>query len=217
MMKENREFIFAVTACDDKFAPQLSRALTMRTELISREKFPRLWAFTDKNNSRASGGAKKGRRVYFKVMGVILLLLSVVLLVPGLMAAKADMIVMGAIGFIAGVISLLCGGAKRGSGDIRGSASRFDKAAKALIASSINSHGKTVRFTDDAMCLPDGVNIAYERFERVFETEDIFALIWSGRITVLQKRDLLDADIAEFVSFLDEKNISKADRLAYTR
>ena len=45
-------FSFQITAPDPvRLCPQVSRALEQRTELVSRQKYPKMWNLTDKLNS----------------------------------------------------------------------------------------------------------------------------------------------------------------------
>ena len=45
-------FSFQITALDSTaLYPQVSRALEKRAELLSRQKYPRMWKLTDKLNS----------------------------------------------------------------------------------------------------------------------------------------------------------------------
>ena len=66
---------------------QLARALEKRMELNSRKVMPKLWAVTDRLRSvpKAPEPVLRRRRVRYKIYGVILLVLGLLLLIPGLM------------------------------------------------------------------------------------------------------------------------------------
>ena len=104
-------FSFHVTPPDpDRLRAQMARALEQRTELISREKCPRLWVLADRFNrkEKAPLAVRRRRRRQRTVLSLICWLLSLVLLVPGLIDPKQLMIplVVGGITLSMGTIVL---------------------------------------------------------------------------------------------------------------
>ena len=60
---ENRNYIFQISPYDiNCLLPQMSKALKKRTELISRERYPNLWSFTDRMNTVAQGKSRSSFR-----------------------------------------------------------------------------------------------------------------------------------------------------------
>lgn len=102
---------FQITPLDvHQLYPQVSRALEKRTELVSREKLPKMWALTDKLNHgprvpRAVAENRRKRRVLF---GLLDWALGVFLLMSGLMEPQELLLplLVGAVGFGAGVAIL---------------------------------------------------------------------------------------------------------------
>lgn len=104
-------FSFHVTPPDpDRLCSQVTRALEQRTEVLSREKCPRLWALADRFNhqEKAPLPVRRRRRRQRTVLSLICWLLSLVLLVPGLMDPRQLLIplLVGGITLTMGTIVL---------------------------------------------------------------------------------------------------------------
>lgn len=89
---------------------QLARALEKRMELNSRKVMPKLWAVTDRLRSvpKAPEPVLRRRRVRYKIYGVILLVLGLLLLIPGLMEPEelSAPLAAGALATVSGVLYL---------------------------------------------------------------------------------------------------------------
>ena len=84
----DQTFSFVITPMDTKvLCPQVSQALEKRTELLGRQKNPRLWAMIDKLNSvpKVSPQVSVKRRRRMAFWSLLIWLLSLVLLIPGCM------------------------------------------------------------------------------------------------------------------------------------
>lgn len=104
-------FSFQITPMDtDSLRPQVSRALEKRTELVSRQKCPKMWALTDKLNSveKAPQAVRENRKKRRAFMGLLDWLLGAFLLLPGLMEPRELLIPLlaGAACFGAGTVIL---------------------------------------------------------------------------------------------------------------
>lgn len=102
-------FSFQITALDpDALHAQVSSALEAWTELLSRERFPKLWSLADKLNRRekAHRPVQKRRRVLYRVLGVVDWILALILLIPGLMEPQELLVplLVGAAGFGGSVV-----------------------------------------------------------------------------------------------------------------
>lgn len=90
----------------DALCPQVSHALEKRTELLGRQKNPRLWATIDKLNSvpkvSPQVSAKRRRRMAF--WALLIWLLSLVLLIPGCLEPRQMPVGLaaGLAGFVLG-------------------------------------------------------------------------------------------------------------------
>ena len=87
----DQTFSFVITPMDTKaLCPQVSQALEKRTELLGRQKNPRLWAVIDKLNSvpKVSPQVSVKRRRRMAFWSLLIWLLSLVLLIPGCMEPR---------------------------------------------------------------------------------------------------------------------------------
>lgn len=78
----NTSYTFHLAPADAALLPQLSRALEQRTQLRSREAYPRLWKLTDRLNGCAAPSASGGRSPGRTVLSVICFLLGLFLTIP---------------------------------------------------------------------------------------------------------------------------------------
>ena len=81
-------FSFQITPLDPaKVRPQVSQALEQRTDLLSRQRYPRLWRLTDRLNRvpKAPGHVLRRRRKLHTLLGLVNWVLGLFLLLPGLM------------------------------------------------------------------------------------------------------------------------------------
>ena len=96
-------FRFDLTPPDPALLPQISRALRAYTDRLSRARYPRLWALTDRLNSSVQEPRQTGR--FWQVCGgLINWLLGLFLLIPGVLALGelAFVFFVGALAFLAG-------------------------------------------------------------------------------------------------------------------
>lgn len=181
---------------------QLSRALEKQTELLSRNKLPRLWKGIDKlNSSKTKESVPKKQNFRYKIYGIVLLLLGILLLIPALMKPSELIVPMLTGTFCVGL------GIMYLSTPRKTISKKFSRAATDLLnkLKSINQSEQDnfqVRFTLEGMTLMHEDIISYDCFDRIIETRDIFLLIWNERVTVLQKKDLISGTQKDFVSFL---------------
>lgn len=104
------KFDFQITPYDtENLLQQVSDALEMRTESISRARYPCLWESIDKLNTMSKG--KRRSRVRTKVMGVICLVLGVFLFVPGLIKPQELLVPLlaGAFAIMIGIVYIMAG------------------------------------------------------------------------------------------------------------
>ena len=196
------EFLFRISEYNqDNLELQLSKALNKLTELNSRESLPWLWKSIDRLDAvpKASMQVLRRRAVRYKIFGVLLFVLGVFLLVPSLIEPRELLVplVSGAIFVLLGLVCFLPRQKKP---------PKFHAAAVKLLALAQTSEQLgDVSFSQDGMKLPEGEVISYDCFNTIVETENIYLLIWKDRVTVLQKRDLLNGTHEEFLRILEEK------------
>lgn len=200
------EFVFVLSEYNDElFKSQVSKTLEKRTELVSRKEHPKMWEYTDKMNSKEKADEEvlKKRRSRYKIYGIFLLLLGFFLLIPSLMAPKELLIplIVSAFTVGMGIIYLMYGRKSK-----RVKLTAFDKAAVKLFSEYETISAYQVTFTDEKVQLEGNHTISYDEIEKIFITDDLFILIWDERITVLQKKDLTQYSVEEFINFITYKS-----------
>lgn len=103
-------FTFQITALDsDRLLPQISRALEKRSELVSRQKCPKMWALTDRLRSveLVPQAVRQRRRRQREVLGLLAWALGLFALLPGSMAPGQLPSVLAA-GICCCVVGTLC-------------------------------------------------------------------------------------------------------------
>lgn len=107
----DRLFVFQVTSLDpDACRDQVSLALKQRTELLSRQKYPRLWRMSDNlsRKGKAPPAVLRRRRKLRVILGLVNWTMGLFLLLPGLMdpAALFVPLLVGSLcfGFSAGIL-----------------------------------------------------------------------------------------------------------------
>ena len=203
------DYRFAATCvtAEEKAAlqPQLARALDKRLELHSRRTMPGMWSVTDRLNSmpKAPEAVLKRRRVRYRIYGIILLILGLLLLVPGLMEPQelTQLLVVGALCVVSGVLYLL----PRSTGPHH----REQRQAEQLLAALADSGGEDVRFLENGISVRAGESlqqIPYGEMNAVIETEDLFVLSFSKtNALILKKRDMTEGEPVSFLPFLAER------------
>lgn len=86
--------------------------------------------------------------------------------------------------------------------------SSFQRAAATLLehrSQLPSNQALTVHFGPDGMDVNGIAFIPYERFEGIFETEDLFVCIYDEQVTVLQKAELTEGILSELEIFLAEQ------------
>ena len=104
-MEQN--YVFQVGQYDSRLLiPQVSKALELRMDLVSKERYPGLWAATDKLRSFSHGRTRS--RTRSRMMGVLFLFLGIFLFVPGLTDPEelTGPLLIGALGIMAGIFNL---------------------------------------------------------------------------------------------------------------
>ena len=195
------KYIFNLSPVDvNAYMAETAAALEKRTELLSREKYPKMWEKTDKNNGNTK--AKVPGRLISKPMSWVCLILGAIIFIPSMQDVLGRIIPLTA-GAIAMVIGL------RG---IRGEpADRFDRSAKNLLKgrAKLPENRYSIAFDDDGMSVMDGEKeenrVPYGEFERVVETQNTFLVFFGSRVIVLPKCDIVTGTADELAPFLANK------------
>ena len=197
-------YLFEISSYDiSRLLPQVSRALEKRSEHLSRQRYPKMWRYIDRLPS-PSRGTSRGR-LRTRLFSVLCLAAGVILVVPGLMEPKELLVplVAGAAAVVLGVSGLWRTRKNREK--------PFDRSARLLLEGkdqTPESPAPTVSFSDQGMSLSSQGEtefIPYSDFESAWETEDTLLLVFGQRVTLLQKRDLVQGDFSDLSRLLAEK------------
>ena len=202
---ENENYIFQISPYDiNCLLTQVSKALEKRTELISRERYPDMWQFTDRMNTAAQGKSRSSFRT--KLLSIVCLVAGIFLLVPGLIKPQELFmpLLAGTAALMIGIVGLWC--------SRKNKKNPFDKSAKLLLTGKdVIPEGQaiTVIFSDNGMTIPADNNntefVSYNGFECAIETTDAFLFVYGDRVTVLQKKDLTTDNLKDFSNQISEK------------
>lgn len=192
------EYIFRTTAYDAAaLVPEVGKALEKRAELYSRQRVPGIWKLTDRLPKNTEPyQMTRGRRVYRRVIGVVLLLMGLFLLIPGLIK-PAELLVpllAGVCGVGAGIYALWSTRKKR--------TNRFEKAARKFLSGVSNAEPAEVRFSEAGMMIGDEPAVPYSDMEYFLETQSGYLITWAARGVFLQKKDFQGESLAEFSDFV---------------
>ena len=197
-------YLFQISSYDiSRLLPQVSKALKKRSEHLSRERYPKMWRYLDRLPS-PSRGAKRSR-LRTRLFSILCLAAGVILVVPGLMESKELLVPL-----VAGAAAVVLGA----SGLWRTRKNRekpFDRSARLLLEGkdqTPESPAPVVSFSDEGMSLSsqgEAAFIPYSDFESTWETEDTLLLVFGQRVTLLQKRDLVQGDFSGLSRLLAEK------------
>ena len=200
-------YIFNLMPIDvNAMQEQAAMALEARTEMLSREKYPKMWEKTDKNNAEKSNNkAKVPGRLVSKPMSWLCLIAGAFIFIPA-MQDPINMVIPLAAGAVAMVVGL------RG---VRGEPSdNFAKSAKNLLRGKdkMPANKYSVVFSDAGMAVCDeGAEqnfVPFDQIERIVETTDAYFVFFGNRAMVLQKADLdgnpfdFSVEIANKTSFI---------------
>ncbi len=195
---ENTEYVFQISRYDrDRILPQLSTALKTRTELISREQYPRLWKQTDKLN--AIGQKREPSRLRTRLLSVLCLAVGIFLFVPGVMKPLELPVplLVGALAVGGGI-----GGLWRSR---KHKKDPFVQAAQKLmdgLGSNSECQKTAVTLSAQGITLPDGELLPYKNFECAVEMPDALLFVCGERVILLQKSDLISGTVDEVCEML---------------
>lgn len=206
---EERTFTFHISPFDvKKLLPQLSKALEARSALLSRERYPELWSMTDKLN--AQNEARNYKPTISRAKSIVFIIVGIILIVPGLVNTQQMIVplLFGLIGLFVGVRGLTDSGKTM----MKRMKKRFNLSAKQLLIGKDRLNEKDcidITFTEEGISYPanegEQESIAYDMFESLVETDDLYLFVFDTNVTVLQKADLLGGDFTAFNALLNEK------------
>lgn len=202
----DKNFIFSMKPYDiNTLSDQVAWILVKQSELASRKKLSGLWKLTDKLNATQTPEAEaKRRKELQKVWGGFFLVAGIFMFFPGMMNPREMMVPMlvGLFAIVMGVLYLKTDDRVR---------TLFGKEAKRLLKKqNASMQGQKLRliFSDEALTISgagDSKKVAYTNVECTLETVDLFGLVYESQLVLLQKKELLLGEAAEFTKLLEEK------------
>lgn len=195
------EFVFKPEKLNPEMAGEVAKLLAKRTELVSREKFQKLWEKTDSLNAkREPPELSAKRRPFRRFYGIICTALGIFLLVPGLVEPQELLVplIVGAVATVTGIIYVL---------PKKTPEERFEKKAKKLIK-SINSaleEGGRVIFSEEGIFENGELIMEYEKLEHAIAGRRMFFFCDGEKLLILRKPDLVSAETEVFEAFINTK------------
>jgi len=206
------QYVFEISEFDsENLLTQVSESLRKRTEIISRQKYAKLWKYTDMLNSSdflSSQNLQKRKR-NSKITGIICIIVGLYLFIPGIIKSEELMgpLIMGAGLIIGGILSLFRSIKKRKN--------VFDRAAEvALMQNQLLQKDQISRviFLENEMRFEinknnflDEEKVLYSSIDCIIEDKDIIFITYNNLYVLLQKRDLIEGEIDAFYEFISKK------------
>lgn len=195
------QFVFHTSSYDEAaLLPEVQSALDKRMESYSRKRLPGLWKVIDRQNgSTQPNEMTRGRRIYRRVMSVLLILVGLFLLIPGLVRPKELFapLLAGIWAVGTGIYFLWSTRKKRKAS--------LEKRAQKLLSGMAAAPSTAIVFSVTGMILENQPEIPYQEITFYTETPSGFFLNWADQATFLQKKDLVEGEKAAFATFLQEK------------
>lgn len=182
---------------------EVAAALEKRIEAEGRKRLPGLWKAIDRQREGKApmkiNEMTRGRRVYRRIVGTLLLLVGLFLVIPGMVAPDElfGPLLVGLFAIGTAIYYL------RSTRKNRVSASQ--KQAQKLLEGIAKAPPQPVFFNDEGMQLQGQAPIPYENITFYSETPSGILLNWSDQATFLQKKDLIEGEWTDFAAFLQEK------------
>lgn len=214
------EFIFRLSSYGDPaLEEETAQLLAQRLEKRSREAVPGIWATTDRLNAYAARGpGREKRRARYRICGAVLIALGIFLLVPGLAEPRTPALIgAGAVGIVSGILEFCLARRKQAPAlpvSCRKEAARLLEQRRS-IDGSLPENRTEARFDGGGLSLCVGGEtkaVAYGEMTGIYESERLWLLLYGDeRALLLQKKDLVVGDVAEFGPYL-RRNIAQQSR-----
>lgn len=183
--------------------PEVSAALEKRMETEGRKRLPGLWKAIDRQREGKApikvNEMTRGRRIYRRVVGTLLLLVGLFLVIPGLVASD-ELLGPLLVGLFAVGTAIYYLYSTR-----KNKVTAAQKQAERLLEAIAKAPAQPVIFSDAGMLLREGAPVPYEKISFYTETPSGLFLNWAEQATFLQKKDLTEGEWTTFSAFLREK------------
>lgn len=208
------EFVFHLSDYDSPaLEDETVRLLTRRLEAHSRRTMPGVWKATDKCNAYAAKGpGREKRRTRYRIYGVILIALGIFALVPGLAEPQTPVLTgAGVFAILSGILNFRLTGERKAPSPpdaCRKEAARLLEQRRS-IDWSLPENRTELRFDREGMSVHTGEEtsaVPYADMTGIFETENLWMLLYGGEQAVLlQRKDLTEGSAEDFSLFIREK------------
>ena len=171
-------------------------------EAEGRRRLPGLWKVIDRlPGGKAPYEMTKGRRIYRRVMGILLLLVGLFLVIPGLVAPD-ELLGPLLVGLLAVGTAIYYLYSTR-----KNKVTAAQKQAQRLLEAIAKAPPQQVVFSDAGMLLREGEPVSYEAITFCAETPSGVLLNWADRAAFLQKQDLAEGEWPDFIAWLQKKRM----------
>ena len=205
-------YLFQISNYDDPAVDRETAELLHRhLEAESRRHCPAMWNAIDRIRTHAAKGpAREKRTVRYRIYGVFLLALGLLMLILGLMPPRTtDVIIVGGAVIIAGLLEFALA---RGRTPPRIPESCKKEARKALELRRTVDWEKlktTIRFEDAGITICAEENeehLSYTRIKSAFESSHLWLVVCDDECALLlQKKDLRSGNADSFLSDIISK------------
>ena len=198
------KFCFQTSAYDvSRLLPEVTDALDKRMEAEGRKRLPGLWKAIDRQREGKTSvkvnEMTRGRRIYRRVVGTLLLLVGLFLVIPGLAAPDKLFGPLLAGLFAVGTAVYYLYSTRKNK------VTAAQKQAQRLLEAIAKAPPQQVVFSDAGMLLRDGETVSYEAITFCAETPSGVLLNWADKATFLQKQDLAEGEWTDFAAWMREK------------
>ena len=200
------KFRFQTSAYDvSRLLPEVTAALNKRIEAEGRKRLPGLWKVIDRQREGKPpikvNEMTRGRRIYRRVVGILLLLVGLFLAIPGLAAPDKLFGPLLAGLFAVGTAIYYLYSTRKNK------VTAAQKQAQRLLEAIAKAPPQQVVFSDAGMLLREGEPVSYEAITFCAETPSGVLLNWADRAAFLQKQDLAEGEWPDFIVWLQKKRM----------
>jgi len=196
------DIVFTLSNYDrEALRESLANALERISELLSRQRYPKLWEAADKRALKHHAFASSEdiqRRQNRKnlIFGIVFIVAGILLLVPGITKPSELLIALiaGAYALIMGVLYLLRAFRKRRPAFLK-EADDLLAQLQAILDKAQPGETIQVRFTPHEMIIDNNAPIEYATIVCAAENEDLVVINWEEQVAVLKKSDLTEGSM----------------------
>lgn len=196
------DIVFTLSKYDrEALREPLANALERLSELLSRQRYPKLWEAADKralkhHSSASSEDIQRRQNKKNLIFGCVFLVLGVLLLVPGIMRPQEMLIALiaGIYAVVMGILYLLRAFRKRRPAFLK-EADELLIQLQEILDKAAPGNSIQVRFTPHEMIIDGEKPIDYATIVCAAENEELVVINWEEQVAVLKKSDMTEGSM----------------------